>query len=72
MLNLILILLIFTLQLYGIAEWFGVSPGEEMDKVLPMNQNFPSSLLYGSDELFATQAAAAAQGASESSSQVFV
>ena len=36
----------------GTAEWFGVADGEEMEKVLPLHKNFPSSKIYGKSELF--------------------
>ena len=35
----------------GTAEWFGVSAGE-MEKVLPMHKNFPSSKIYDKSQLF--------------------
>lgn len=36
----------------GTAEWFGILEGEEMNKVLPMHQNFPVEKLYGKSDLF--------------------
>lgn len=38
----------------GAAEWFGVS-SSDMNMVLPMQNNFPSELLYGEDDLFLSQ-----------------
>ena len=48
---------------YGTAEWFGINvEGDEIDKVLPMNKNFPSEKLYGEAELYkAVLPAASAQ-----------
>jgi uncharacterized protein (DUF1501 family) len=43
----------------GVAEWFGVAEGAEMDKVLPMHTNFPSNRIYGKSELFVVEPAAA-------------
>lgn len=38
---------------YGTAEWFGIDvEGDEIDKVLPMNKNFPSEKLYREAELY--------------------
>ena len=39
----------------GTAEWFGVTEGE-MDKVLPMHKNFPSSKIYNKSQLFVADA----------------
>lgn len=37
----------------GVAEWFGVPPtGPDMDKVLPIHNNFPSDMLFGKADLF--------------------
>ncbi|KAL7543207.1 hypothetical protein ACHAXR_012486, partial [Thalassiosira sp. AJA248-18] len=37
----------------GTAEWFGVpAAGPDMEKVLPMHNNFPDDLLYGKEQLF--------------------
>lgn len=36
----------------GTTEWFGIAEGDEMNKVLPMHQNFPATSLYGKSELF--------------------
>jgi uncharacterized protein (DUF1501 family) len=41
----------------GTAEWFGISEGDEMDKVLPMNKNFAS--LYSKSDLFVADESAA-------------
>jgi uncharacterized protein (DUF1501 family) len=36
---------------HGTAEWLGIAPGEEMDKVLPMHKNFPDKT-YPAAELY--------------------
>lgn len=41
----------------GTAEWFGISEGDEMDKVLPMHKNFAS--LYSKSDLFVADESAA-------------
>ena len=39
--------------LLGTASWFGIPPDSpEMERVLPMHKNFPSSLLYNEADLF--------------------
>jgi len=38
---------------FGVAEWFGIpATGPGMEKVLPMHKNFPSSMLFGKEDLF--------------------
>merc|ERR1712157_401833 len=47
---------------YGTAEWFGIDVGSaEIDKVLPMNKNFPSEMLYDESELYKSVLPALAQ-----------
>lgn len=38
----------------GVAQWFGISAAE-LDKVLPMHQNFPPEILYNETDLFEEQ-----------------
>jgi len=39
----------------SVVEWMGVPANSpDMDKVLPMRNNFPDDLLYGEDDLFHT------------------
>ena len=47
----------------GVSQWFGINESG-MDKVLPMHRNFPSDLLYSSDELFSTSGSSGQSSAS--------
>jgi len=54
----------------GTAEWFGIpATGPEMDKVLPMHNNFPQEMLYNKTVLFSSPSSTSLQK-SISSSQI--
>merc|ERR1712157_498289 len=49
-------------MLYGTVEWFGIDVGSvEIDKVLPMNKNFPMEKLYSESELYKAELPASSQ-----------
>ena len=56
---------------YGTAKWFGITTESDLDKVLPMNKNFPPSLLYDSSELFVSAASVENSGQSKGLDSLF-